>query len=56
MNIADRFVVRLVELCEWHNQMHRAEYYKPKTHIKTSDKNSAKQLKNENCGSKAIGQ
>jgi hypothetical protein len=30
MNIADRFIVGLVELAEWHNQMHGAEYYKPK--------------------------
>jgi hypothetical protein len=31
MNVADWFVVGLVELGEWHNQMHGAEYYKPKT-------------------------
>jgi hypothetical protein len=59
MNVADRFVVGLVELGEQHNQMHSAEYYKPKTRIQTSDKdstmmntNSTRQLKNENCGSK----
>jgi hypothetical protein len=32
MNVADRFVVGLVELGERHNQMHGgAEYYNPKT-------------------------
>jgi hypothetical protein len=31
MNVADLFVVELVELGEWHNQMHGAEYYKQKT-------------------------
>jgi hypothetical protein len=31
MNVADRFVVGLVELGEQHNQMHEVEYYKPKT-------------------------
>jgi hypothetical protein len=31
MNVADRFVVGLVELGEWHDQMHGVEYYKPKT-------------------------
>jgi hypothetical protein len=30
MNIADQFVVGLVDLAERHNQMHGAEYYKPK--------------------------
>jgi hypothetical protein len=30
MNITDWFVVGLVELGEQHNQMNRAEYYKPK--------------------------
>jgi hypothetical protein len=38
MNIADQFVVGLVELGERHNQMHGAEYYKPKTQIQTSNK------------------
>jgi hypothetical protein len=31
MRVSDRFVVGLVELGERHNQMHGAEYYKPKT-------------------------
>jgi hypothetical protein len=58
MNIADQFVVGLVELGEQHNQMHEAEYYKPKTRIQTSNKtqpmntNSTKQLKNKDCDSK----
>jgi hypothetical protein len=30
MNVTDWFVVGLVELGERHNQMHEAEYYKPK--------------------------
>jgi hypothetical protein len=38
MDVVDRFVIGLVELGEWHNQMHRAEYYKPKTRIQTSNK------------------
>jgi hypothetical protein len=38
MNVADRFVVGLVELGEQHNQMHGPEYYKPKTQIQTSNK------------------
>jgi hypothetical protein len=38
MNIADQFIVGLVELGERHNQMLGAEYYKPKTQIQTSNK------------------
>jgi hypothetical protein len=38
MNVADWFVVGLVKLGEWHNQMHGAKYYKPKTGIQTSNK------------------
>jgi hypothetical protein len=38
MNVAYQFVVGLVELGERHNQMHGAEYYKPKTRIQTSNK------------------
>jgi hypothetical protein len=38
MNVEDQFFVRLVELGKWHNQMHRAEYYKSKTRIQTSNK------------------
>jgi hypothetical protein len=38
MNIADPFVVGLVELGGQHNQMHEAEYYKLKTRIQTSNK------------------
>jgi hypothetical protein len=37
-DVVDRFVIGLVELGEWHNQMHRAEYYKPKTRIQSSNK------------------
>jgi hypothetical protein len=60
MNVAERFAIGLVELGERHNQMHRAEYYKPKNmnpnqqqDSTTMDTNSTKQLKNKNCGSKA---
>jgi hypothetical protein len=38
MNVANRFVVGLVELGERHNQMHGVEYYKPETQIQTSNK------------------
>jgi hypothetical protein len=38
MNVADQFVIGLVELGEWHNQMHGMEYYKPKTKIQISNK------------------
>jgi hypothetical protein len=31
MNVADQFIVELVEFGEKKNQMHEAEYYKPKT-------------------------
>jgi hypothetical protein len=29
MSVSDRLVVGLVELGEWRNQIHGAEYYKP---------------------------
>jgi hypothetical protein len=35
MNVADGFVVGLVELAKWHNQMLGEEYYKPKKWIQT---------------------
>jgi hypothetical protein len=38
MNVADRFVVRLVELGERHNEMPGVEYNKPKIQIQNSDK------------------
>jgi hypothetical protein len=38
MSVSDRFVDGLVELGERNNQMHGAEYYKPKTQIQTSNK------------------
>jgi hypothetical protein len=37
MSVSDQFVVGLVELGERHNQMHRVEYYKPKTRIQTNN-------------------
>jgi hypothetical protein len=46
MNVADQFVAGLVELGERHNQMHGAEYYKPKTRIHTSNKATEKQQSN----------
>jgi hypothetical protein len=54
----DRFVVGLVELGERHNQMHEAEYYKPKDESKPTPRLNHdehelnKATKNENCGSK----
>jgi hypothetical protein len=38
MSVSNRFVIGLVKLGEQHNQMHGAEYYKPKTQIQTSNK------------------
>jgi hypothetical protein len=59
MNIADQFIVGLVELGERHNQIHGAEYYKPKARIQTSDKTQPRwtqtqhgNWKNENYASK----
>jgi hypothetical protein len=38
INVADQFIVGVMELGEWHNQKHEAEYCKPKTQIQTSNK------------------
>jgi hypothetical protein len=38
MNVADRFVVGVVELGERHNQKHGVEYCKLKTQTQTSNK------------------
>jgi hypothetical protein len=58
VNVADQFVVGLVELGEWHNQMHggvlQTKNTKPNQQLDstTMNLNSTKQLKNEDCGSK----
>jgi hypothetical protein len=54
MNVADQFVIGVVELGERHNQKHREEYHKSKPakglNHDGHELNTA--TKNENCGSK----
>jgi hypothetical protein len=57
MNVADRFVVGLVELGRWHNQKHRAttnqkHKSKPATRLNHDEHEHNKATKNKDCGSK----
>jgi hypothetical protein len=57
MSVSDRFVGGLVELGERHNQMHRAEYYKPATRCNHNEQELNKAIdKQKNVALRAIGQ